>query len=298
MIAIEDMAIFAKVVATHSMSLTARSLGITPAVVSKRIQRLEEQLGARLLQRTTRKITITEAGQGFYDRVINILASVEEAQSFASGRSSRIVGTLRVAAPTSFGRMHIAPHLPGLMAAYPQLTIELMLSDSVTDIVGDGYDLAIRIGELKDSRLVARKICAVTRVLCAAPAYLDRAGAPTKISDLQDHQCLPAHNGEPWRLEGPDGPLTYRPEGMLRTNSSEVIRETVIAGLGIALRSTWDVGKELSKGELVRVLPAYQGSRNATISAVFPTRAHLPAKVRIFIDYLQDIYGPDPCWEV
>lgn len=294
---LDDLDTFAKVVAMRSMSSAARSLGVTPAVVSKRIRRLEESLGARLLQRTTRQIAVTEAGQGFYDRVVGILASVEEAQAFASGRSSGIVGTLRIAAPTSFGRMHIAPHLTGFMAAHPQLAIDLILSDALTDIVGDGFDLAIRIGELKDSGLVARKLCTVARVLCATPTYVERHGLPCTIEELADHQCLPAHNGEPWRLDGPRGPLVYRPDGMLKTNSSEVIREAVISGLGIALRSTWDIGPELANGRLIRVLPEYQGSRSVLISAVFPSREYLPAKVRAFIDYLQSIYGPEPYWD-
>jgi len=294
---LDDLEIFARVVETRSMSLAARSLGVTPAVVSKRIQRLEHQLDTRLLHRTTRQIAVTEAGRGFYERVVGILASIEEAHAFASGRSSGIVGTLRVAAPTSFGRMHIAPHLAGFMIQHPQLAVDLILSDALTDIVADGFDLAIRISELKDSGLVARKLCKVTRVLCAAPTYVGRYGLPQTIDELSKHQCLPAHNGEPWRLHGPDGPLTYRAEGMLKTNSSEVIREAVISGLGIALRSTWDVGGELSDGRLIRVLPDYEGSRNVTVSAVFPSRHFLPSKVRALIGYLQMVYGPEPYWE-
>lgn len=294
---LDELETFAKVVSTRSMSLAARSLGVTPAVVSKRIRRLEDQLGVRLLQRTTRQIAITEAGQGFYDRIVDILASVEEAQAFVSGRSTGIIGTLRIAAPTSFGRMHIAPHLAGFMLAHPQLSVDMILSDALTDIVAEGFDLAIRISELKDSGLVARKICNSTRVLCASPDYVERHGLPQTIADLSAHQCLPAHNGEPWRLEGPDGALTYRAEGMLRTNSSEVIREAVLTGLGIALRSTWDIGEELSKGHLVRVLTDYQGSRNVSISAIYPSRQFLPAKVRAFVDYLQGVYGPRPYWE-
>lgn len=294
---LDDLEIYAKVALSGSMSIAARQLGLSPAFVSKRIKRLEEALGTRLLHRTTRQITMTEAGQGFYERIINILASLEEAQSFASGRSNEILGTLRVAAPTSFGRMHIAPHLAGFMIRHPKLAVDLILSDALTDIVAQGFDLAVRISDLKDSGLVARKLCKVTRVLCASPSYVARHGLPQTIDELSEHQCLPAHNGEPWRLHGPAGPLTYRAEGLLKTNSSEVIREAVISGLGIALRSTWDVGGELSDGRLVRVLPDYEGSRNVTVSAVFPSRNFLPSKVRAFIDYLQMIYGPEPYWE-
>jgi DNA-binding transcriptional LysR family regulator len=292
-----DLEIFAKVVSTGSMSLAGRALGFSPAVVSKRIKRLEDRLGTRLLQRTTRQISLTEAGQGFYDRVLGILAGIEEAEYYISGRSAQMQGTLKVTAPTSFGRMHVAPHLKSFMDMHAGLAINLVLSDEFTDIIGEGFDLAIRIAELTDSSLVARRLAPVRRLLCASPDYLAANGTPQTIEDLKHHRCLPAHNKDAWRLEGPEGPLSLRPEGMLVTNSSEVIREAVISGLGIALRSTWDIGRELQDGRLVHILPAYEGSRNVTLSAVYPSRQFLPAKVRLFIDYLAEIYGPVPYWE-
>ncbi|MDK4704165.1 LysR family transcriptional regulator [Rhizobium sp. CNPSo 4062] len=292
-----DLEIFASVVATGSMSLTGRALGFSPAVISKRIKRLEDRLGTRLLQRTTRQISLTEAGQGFYDRVLAILAGLEEAEAYIAGRSSQMHGTLKISAPTSFGRLHIAPHLKSFMQAHPELALNLVLSDEFVDIVGGGFDLAIRIAELTDSSLVARRLAPVRRVLCASPAYIDAHGMPEDIDDLRRHICLPAHNLDPWRLEGPKGSLIFRPEGRLITNSSEVVREAVIAGLGIALRSTWDIGPELRDGRLVQVLPAYEGSHNVTLSAVYPSRQFLPAKVRVFIDFLAELYGPLPYWE-
>jgi Transcriptional regulator len=292
-----DLEVFARVIALGSMSLAARSLGLSPAVVSKRIKRLEDRLGTRLLQRTTRQISLTEAGQGFHERVLAVLAGLEEAEAFAAGRSSEVRGSLKISAPTSFGRMHIAPHLKRFMDAHPDLAIHLVLSDEFTDIVAGGFDLAIRIAELTDSSLVARRLAPVRRILCAAPDYIAEHGAPETIEDLKHHRCLPAHNHDAWRLEGPEGLISIRPEGMLITNSSEVIREAVIAGLGIALRSTWDVGPELKEGKLVQVLPAYEGSHNVTLSAVYPSRQFLPAKVRLFIDYLAELYGPTPYWE-
>ncbi len=292
-----DLEVFVRVIAAGSMSTAARDLGLSPAVVSKRIKRLEDKLGTRLLQRTTRQISLTEAGQGFHERVLTVLGGLEEAEAFASGRSSEVNGTLKISASTSFGRMHVAPHLKPFMEAHPDLAIHLVLSDEFTDIVGGGFDLAIRIAELNDSSLVARRLAPVRRVLCAAPAYLAEYGTPATLDDLKKHRCLPAHNHESWRLEGPNGPVTLRPEGMLITNSSEVIREAVIAGLGIALRSTWDVGAELKSGKLIQVLPQYESSRNVALSAVYPSRQFLPAKVRLFIDYLAELYGPVPYWE-
>lgn len=292
-----DLEIFVRVVATGSMSAAGRLLGLSPAVVSKRIKRLEERLGTRLLQRTTRQISLTEAGQGFYDRVLGVLAGVEEAENFASGRSGQVRGTLRISAPTSFGRVHVAPHLKSFMDAHPDITLNLILSDTFVDIVGEGFDLAIRIGELIDSSLVARKLAPVRRILCASSRYIEQHGMPQTVDDLQHHRCLPAHNQEPWKLEGPSGTLSYRAEGRLVTNSSEVVREAVLGGMGIALRSTWDVGPDLKSGRLIQVLPEWEGLRSLAVSAVYPSRQFLPAKVRTFIDYLAGIYGPVPYWE-
>ncbi|OWV87636.1 LysR family transcriptional regulator [Rhizobium sp. R635] len=292
-----DLEVFAKVVATGSMSLTGKLLGFSPAVVSKRIKRLEDRLGARLLQRTTRQMTLTEAGRGFYERVINILAGIEEAEFYISWRATDLSGTLRLSAPTSFGRMHVAPHLKGFMDEHPKIVVELTLNDGFSNLIAEGYDLAIRVGELSDSSLVARRLASVHRILCASPDYIATHGAPLTIDDLQSHCCLPSQNGDPWRLVGPHGGFVVRPEGGLITNSSEVVREAAIAGIGIALRSTWDIGEELRTGRLVRVLPEVKGSHNITVSAVYPTRQFLPSKVRAFIDYLANVYGPHPYWD-
>lgn len=297
MSSLADMEIFARVVASGSMSAAARELGLSPAVVSKRLGRLEERLGTRLMQRTTRQIAMTEAGQGYYERVLAILAGIEEAEAFVARRSADARGTLKISASTTFGRLHIAPYLEPFMRANADLTVQLVLSDDLVDIVGDGYDLAIRIAELSDSTLVARRLAAVRRVLVAAPNYIARHGTPKTVDDLSQHVCLAPHNNDPWRLEGPEGPITLRPSGPLLTNSSEVVREAVIGGLGIAQRSTWDIGPELAEGKLVQVLPDYTASRNIAVHAVYPSRQFLPAKVRLFIDYLADLYGPVPYWE-
>ena len=292
-----DLEVFASVAASGSMSIAAKDLGYSPAVISKRIKRLEEKLGARLFHRTTRQISLTEAGHGFHQRILAVLEGLEEAEDFVSGRSNTLNGTLKVSASTSFGRMHVAPYLKGFMDRHPGLAINLMLSDEFIDIVAGGYDLAIRIADLSDSSLVAKRLAPVRRVLCASRDYIAEHGMPQTIEALKQHHCLAAHNNDLWRLEGPDGALSLRPEGVLITNSSEVIREAVISGLGIALRSTWDIGKELKSGQLVQVLPAYEGSKNLALSAVYSSRRFLPAKVRLFIDYLSELYGAVPYWE-
>ena len=291
-----DLDVFSRVVTARSMSGAGRELGLSPAVVSKRIRRLEERLGVRLLQRTTRQLALTEAGQGFYERVVAILAAIEDAEAWAAQGSATARGLLKVTAPTSFGRLHIAPHLNRFLDANPGVTVDLTLSDAFADIVGEGFDLAIRIADLTDSSLIARRLAPAHRVLCAAPAYLAREGAPESLADLQRHALL-IHNGAEWRLEGPGGLETVRVSSRLRTNSSEVVREAVLAGSGIALRSTWDVGPELKSGALVRVLSDYASSRRVAVHAVYPSRRHLEYKLRAFLDFLQGLYGPTPYWD-
>jgi DNA-binding transcriptional LysR family regulator len=293
---VADLDIFARVVTAGSMSAAGRDLNVSPAVISKSIRRLEERLGVRLMQRTTRQIALTEAGQGYFERVVSILASIEEAEAFAASETAQVRGVLKVSAPTSFGRMHIAPHLMPFLDAHPQLVLDLNLSDDFTDIVGEGYDVAIRIADLESSSLVARRLAPNNRILCASPDYLDRHGLPEALSDLSRHRLL-VHMADHWRLEGPEGLSIVKVEGPLRTNSSEVVREATLAGLGIALRSTWDVGADIKEGRLQVVLPQYRASSRVAIHAVYPSRRHLPRKVRLFIDYLAGLYGPIPSWE-
>ncbi|MEO0330025.1 MAG: LysR family transcriptional regulator [Pseudomonadota bacterium] len=293
----DDLEVFSKTVALGSMSAAARDLGLSPAVISKRLQRLEERLGTRLLNRTTRQLSLTEAGEGFYKRVVSILAGLEEAEAFVGRRSTKARGLLRITAPTSFGRMHIAPHLVKFMRANPELKVNLDLSDSFVDIISEGYDLAIRIGELPDSTLVARRLAPVKRILCATPKYLERNGTPKSLQDLENQAVIAPQFQGIWRLECNGEQITYRPNSALVTNSSEVVRETVIAGSGIALRSTWDISEELKSGALRRILPDFTSSKGLGIYAVYPSRSFLPTKVRLFIDYFAELFGPTPYWD-
>lgn len=291
-----DLDIFARVAATGSMSQAARDLGLSPPVISKRIKRLEERLGTRLLQRTTRQIVLTDAGRGFQERVLAILASVEEAENWVSQRALLAKGPLRISAPTTFGRLHVAPHLVRFLERYPDISLDLTLSDSFVDVIGDGFDVAIRIADLADTSLVARKLAPNHRVLCASPGYLSHHAPPESLADLSRHRLL-VHNADHWRLEGPEGPVTIPVASAVLTNSSEVIREAVITGMGIALRSTWDIGRELRSDKLVIVLPRYRASHRVAIYAVYPSRRHLPQRTRVFIDFLLELYGPVPDWD-
>ncbi len=297
MTAISDLEIFARVARTGNMSAAGREMALSPAVVSKRISLLEERLGARLFQRTTRQLTLTETGEGYFKRVVDILSLVEEAEDFVSRRNTKPRGILKVTAPTSFARRHITPHLASFMVRYPDIELDLHLTDAFVDIIREGFDLAIRIGELQDSSLVARKLAADSRILCASPAYVAKAGPLKSITDLELHNCLGAGLQESWRLDGPDGSKSVRINSNLRTNSADFVRDAIIAGLGIGLRATWDVGHELKTGELVRVLPEYRGSSTMAIYAVYPSRDFMPAKVNVFIEHLADIYGAEPYWD-
>ena len=291
-----DLEVFSRVAATGSMSQAARELGLSAPVVSKRIKRLEERLGTRLLQRTTRQVVLTDAGRGFHEQVLAILASVDEAEAWVSQRSSGVRGPLRVSAPTTFGRMHIAPHLVRFLERFPEISVDLHLSDSFVDIVGEGFDVAIRIADLADTSLVARKLAPNHRVLCATPAYLAARGTPETPDQLAQHRLL-VHNSDHWRLETPEGAVIIPVNSAIATNSSEVIREAVLAGFGIALRSTWDVGPELRSGRLSIVMPRYRASHRVAIHAVYPSRRHLPHRTRVFIDFLASVYGPVPEWD-
>lgn len=273
------------------MSAAGRELGLSPAVISKRIGHLERRLGVRLFQRTTRQIRLTETGEGFYQRITDVIASIQEAEAFASQGNDRPSGMLRVCAPSSFARSHIAPHLGSLIVKYPDLNVELSVSDDAVDVVGEGFDVAIRIGELDDSSLVAKKLASCRRVLCASPDYLARAGVPQSLGDLDKFECVSTIDHRIWRLQGPKGEKAVRVNGKLRTNSSDVVREAVIGGAGIAFRSVWDIEVELRSGRLAVVLPEYRETSGVAIYAIYPCREFLPAKLRVFLAFLQDTYA-------
>ena len=293
MTAISDLDIFARVARTGNMSAAGREMGLSPAVVSKRISLLEDRLGARLFQRTTRQLTLTETGEGYFKRVVDILSLVEEAEDYVSRRNTKPRGTLKVSVPTSFCRLHIAPHLPAFLAKYPDIELDIHMSDHFVDIIREGFDVAIRIGELEDSSLVARKLATENRVICAAPLYLEKAGIPRQLADLESHNCLTAGAQDVWRLAGPDGPQELRVKGNIRSNSADFVRSALLQGLGIALRAVWDVGPEIERGELRVILPEYTGSAKNGIYAVYSCREFMPAKVNAFIEFLADLYAGD-----
>jgi DNA-binding transcriptional LysR family regulator len=279
------------------MSAAGREMGLSPAVISKRISQLEDRLGARLFQRTNRHLTLTETGAGYFKRVVDILSLCEEAEDFVSRRNTKPRGLLKVTMPTAFSRLHIAPYIDGFLARYPEIELDVHIADAFVDIIREGFDLAIRIGELEDSSLVARRIAPDTRVICAAPAYLEKNGVPTDLADLETHNCLATDPVEVWRLQGPKGEVQMHPHANVRSDSGEFIRELVMSGVGIGLLSTWDIGPALRSGALRVVLPAYRGTAHAAVHAVYPSREFMPAKVNVLIEFLAELYGAQPYWD-
>lgn len=293
-----DYEIFTRVIKAGSLSAAARELNSTPAMISKRLTRLEDRLGVKLLHRTTRRLTATEVGQNFYQRVLAVLAAVADAESLASVDGGKPRGLLRVSLPTAFGRLHVAPRLKCFLDANPELKLAVELNDDYVDLVGGSFDVAIRIGTLPDSSLIARRLAPNRRVLCAAPLYLEKHGMPRELADLHRHRMLAAGPLVTWRLEGPDGAVSLKPQSELQTSSSEVTREAVISGLGIGLRSTWDVVNELKLGVLKRVLPEYSGAADVNIYCVYSGRRLVPPKVRAFVDHFAGVFGGEvPYWD-
>ncbi len=292
------MEVFVRVVQAGSFSEAARNLNLTPSAVSKQVSRLEDRLGARLINRTTRRLGLTEEGSAFYERAQRILADVEEAEQAVSHLHGAPRGTLKLNAPVVFGHAHIAPLLPGYLAQYPEMRVDLSTNDRYVDLLEEGLDLVIRIGELSDSSLIARKLATTSRLVVANESYFKRHGVPNKPKDLAEHNCLVflyRATRNVWQFDGPEGPETVEVKGDVETNSIEVILELLLAGHGVALMPTWLVGEYLRKRELTQVLTDY-AAPDAQIFAVYPPGRHLSPKVRSFVDYLVQHFKTDPLW--
>ncbi len=295
---IDDLELFVRVVEAGGLSAAGRQLNLSPSMLSKRLARLEGRLGVRLLVRNSRRLALSDIGQGYFTRAQAILAAVDEAERYVSGRARQTGGLLRISAPTSFGRLHVAPHLKSFLDRHPGVRIDIDLSDGFVDLVGSHIDVAIRIGALQDSSLMAQRLAANQRLLCATPDYVARHGMPQTLDELSGHRLLAADNQTPWRLDGPEGAVSLRVDSVVRTNSSEVVRETLLSGMGIALRSTWDIGDALRDGRLMVVLPRYQGATDVAIHAVHTSGRQASANVRAFIEHLKQCYGNQPPWHV
>ena len=272
---------------------------MSPALVSRRLAALEARLGVRLINRTTRSLHLTDEGAAYYETCTRLLAEIEEADAAVSAGRADPRGILRVALPASFGNQHVAPLVPRFVARYPDVQLSLSLSDRNVNVVEEGFDLAIRIADLADSSLAARKLAPNRRVVCASPAYLQRKGTPRTPEDLAQHNCLTTTDfSMNWDYRDPDGKAgSVRVTGRYACDNWEVLRDWAVAGLGIALKSTWDVRRHLEDGSLVSLLPGYTFATDVAIYAVYPHRRHLPAKTRAFIEFLAESFGPEPYWD-
>src|SRR5688500_6971137 len=296
--ALQEIAVFARIVGTGSLSAAARDLGLSPALVSRRLSGLETRLGVRLINRTTRSLHLTDEGAAYYETCTRVLAEMEEADAAVSAGRAEPRGILRVALPASFGNQHVAPLVPKFAERYPDVQLALSLSDRTVNVVEEGFDLAVRIADLADSSLAARKLAPNRRVVCASPAYLARHGTPRTPEELARHNCVATDFTMNWDYRDPDGkPGSVRVSGRYACDNWEVLREWALAGLGIALKSTWDVRRHLEDGSLVSLLPGYTFATDVAIYAVYPHRRHLPAKTRAFIEFLAESFGPEPYWD-
>lgn len=294
-----SLEVFNKVVESASFSEAARQLGLSRAMASKHVQSLENRLGIRLLNRTTRRLSLTEAGSDFYNRTAQIVADLEDAEAKAADLHLTPRGVLKVNAPLSFALSQLGPILPAFLADHPEVQINLTLNDRIVDLVDEGYDMAIRVGRLADSSLIARKLARCRMALCASPGYLKRHGTPKTPEDLSRHNCLGyTYSARPnqWEFDGPAGHVTVPIKGNLLANNGDILRDAAIADEGIVIQPTFIVGSDLCAGKLVPLLPDWRVP-DIAVYAVYPENRHVAAKVRSFVDFLVKRFGPEPPWD-
>ncbi|MDR3481652.1 MAG: LysR family transcriptional regulator [Burkholderiaceae bacterium] len=294
----KQISTFVDVIAKGSLSAAARAEGIAPAMIGRRLDALEERLGVKLLQRTTRKIALTHEGTAFLEDCQRILAELEDAETAVSERSAHATGHLLISAPAGFGRQHVAPLLPSFLAEHRDLTLTLSLNDRVVDLIGEGIDVAIRIASLSDSNLIGVKLADNKRVVVASPAYLKRHGTPRSLDELAKHNCLAissdgSQRGWTFRQNGKN--VTLKVAGNMVCNDGEVLHDWALAGKGLAWRSMWEVGTEIESGQLQTVLDEFAAPGN-DIYAVFAQRRHLPLRIRALVDFLRRAYALPEYW--
>ncbi|QIA02734.1 LysR family transcriptional regulator [Pseudomonas fluorescens] len=286
----EDMRIFCQVMDSGSFTAAADQLGLSKQFVSRRLMQLEERLGVRLLNRSTRRLDVTPLGQSYYESALRLLGEVESVEQGIAGQTAEPRGAIRVSAPLSFALAHLGCLLPPFLQRYREVTVEVDLSDRPVDLLGEGYDLALRIGVLEDSTLIARRIASVERVYCASPGYLAERGTPVKPEDLLGHDCLPYGHGRSvqWRFNAGQGkPLLVNVTGRMRVNNGELLRDAAVAGMGITYLPTFIVGAALKDGRLVPVLDEFR-PEPLTLSAVYPQHRQASRPVQALIEFLRE----------
>ena len=293
------MAVFAAVVDSGSFSGAAVKLGLSKSAVSKQIARLEDRLGARLLNRSTRRVGLTDVGRTFYDHCVRILEEAEAAEQAVIRHSDEPRGRLRINAPMTFGTMHLAPAISTFLKDHPGVEIELELSDRIVDLIAEGFDMAVRITVLDDSSMIARRLGVSRQVVAASPDYLRRRGTPQHPQDLAGHDCLLysySVSDRGWRLKRDGDIHDVMPQGSLVTNNGEILRDAAADGLGVVALPSFIIGEELRSGRLRQILPDWQATER-DICAVYPHKRHLSPNVRAFVDFLADHFGTPPYWD-
>lgn len=294
----KQISTFVDVAIKGSLSAAARAEGIAPAMIGRRLDALEERLGVKLLQRSTRKIALTNEGITFLEDCQRILADLENAESAVSERSVRASGHLLISAPAGFGRQHVAPLIPSFLTEHRDVTVTLNLNDRVVDLIGEGIDVAIRIAALSDSNLIGVKLADNKRVVVASPTYIRKFGTPASLDDLAKHNCLAissegSQRGWTFRQAGKN--VTLKVNGNMVCNDGAVLHDWALAGKGLAWRSMWEVATEIESGQLVTVLDEFAAPGN-DIYAVFAQRRHLPLRIRAFVDFLRHAYAQSDYW--
>ncbi len=294
---IDHLRLFVRVASTHNISSAGQELNISPAVASSHIGKLESALGVRLIHRTTRKVSLTEEGQAFLPHAEEVLASVDAAKASVGVGSSSPTGTLRVTAPASFGRMHLIPAMKEFMIRYPDLSVDCRFSDSIVDMVEGGFDIAIRVAALKDSRMIARKLAPDNRIICASPEYIEKFGCPATPHEINQHQVINLAGIDSWSFEDNSEIITIKTKSKLKADNGETVRDACVNGMGLTISSTWCSYEHIKRGELVPILENYPVYSESAIWAVYPSSRLLAPKVRVFIDYFADYFGNPPYWE-
>ncbi len=285
----EDMRLFCQVMESGSFTAAAEQLGLSKQFVSRRLMQLEDRLGVRLLNRSTRRLDVTPLGQSYYESALRLLSDVEQVEQGIAGQNSEPRGTIRLSAPLSFAMAHLGCLLPLFLQRHPQVSVEVDLSDRSVDLIGEGYDLVLRIGTLEDSTLIARRIASVQRVYCASPDYLALRGTPLKPEDLAHHDCLPYGHGRhvQWRFQTKGKLQSVNVSGRMRVNNGELLRDTAIAGLGVTYLPTFIVADALKDGRLVTLLEDF-APEALTLSAVYPQHRQSSRPVQALVAFLRE----------
>jgi DNA-binding transcriptional LysR family regulator len=292
--------VFVAVVECGGFSPAARFLGVSKSAVSKRITQLEDQLGVKLLHRTTRKLSLTEAGEHYFEHALKASTAARDAEDAVAQLQGEPRGRLRINTPMSFGRLHMAPMIPEFLKHHPKISIDLVMDDKVVDLVRGGFDIAIRTGELADSSLIARRLAPLNSVLCVSPDYLENNGYPNQINDLRQHNCLSfsySNDVKEWTFIKEGQSQSVEVLGNYQVNNSEALRDAVLQGLGIARLPTFVAGPDIKSGKLIPLFTEYQ-MPSQVINAVLIERQYMPAKVRAFLDFSIQYFGSDtPYWD-